>query len=275
MLSYQHAYHAGHAADIFKHAVLASLLGHLTRKPAPLSYFETHAGRGLYPLASPEMQKTMPHSSGLLPMLSAPTVPPELSRFTTILSHFYNLQTPSYPGSPAVAQACLREADTLHLAEAHPAELGYLKSWAKAYKNIHVHAGDGHVVIPALLAPSKRALVLIDPSYELKNEYQTVIKTVQTLLARWKDTVVVVWYPVLPAGRQLELIHGLAALNVQATYHSELIWNGPEAMAGSGQIILNTPYGSEAALAALTRAINTSLFRGTAELTSAWINPPR
>src|SRR5690606_24902444 len=58
MLSYQHIYHAGNLADVHKHAMLASLLAYLGRKDKPLTYLETHAGRGLYRLDAPEAVKT-------------------------------------------------------------------------------------------------------------------------------------------------------------------------------------------------------------------------
>ena len=66
MLSYQHAYHAGNRADIQKHGLLASVLEILVRKERPLSYIETHAGRGVYDLTAAEAEKTGEAAQGWL-----------------------------------------------------------------------------------------------------------------------------------------------------------------------------------------------------------------
>ena len=65
MLSYQHAYHAGNLADVHKHALLAWILSYLTAKDKPLSYIETHSGRGLYDLGSAEAVKTGEAGQGI------------------------------------------------------------------------------------------------------------------------------------------------------------------------------------------------------------------
>ena len=124
MLSYQHAYHAGNAADVHKHTVLAAVLAQLTQKPAPLHYAETHAGRGLYPVNGGEMQKLREYATGLakLPWVAPPTAlsSPYLAavqRFNTVAEGLTTV-----PGSPAVAVNALRPQDVLHLCEAHPRE---------------------------------------------------------------------------------------------------------------------------------------------------------
>ena len=65
MLSYQHSYHAGNLADIHKHAALAWVLSYLLKKPKPLSYIESHSGRGLYDLTSRESVKTGEAEAGI------------------------------------------------------------------------------------------------------------------------------------------------------------------------------------------------------------------
>ena len=120
MLSYQHAYHAGNIADLQKHAGLAWALDYLTRKDKPLTYLETHAGRGLYDLAGPEARKTGEAAAGIGALSG---VLPEGHPLGRVLTTIRDRHGPSaYPGSPAIAEALLRPDDRLHLAELHPAE---------------------------------------------------------------------------------------------------------------------------------------------------------
>ncbi len=65
MLSYQHHFHAGNLADVHKHATLAWVLDYLTQKDKPLTYIETHAGRGLYDLGADEALKTGEAQAGI------------------------------------------------------------------------------------------------------------------------------------------------------------------------------------------------------------------
>ncbi len=244
MLSYQHAYHAGHAADIAKHAILAMVLEHFLKKPTPLTYFDTHAGRGMYVLDTPEAQKTMPHATGLIPLLEAEaTFPAGMERYLTMLRTL-NLQgAVAYPGSPAVARGLLRDADPLVLAELHPGERTHLKNWASDHANIHILPEDGHAAISARVRSGQRAVVLIDPSYEQKEEYAKVVETCAKILNRWQQACIIVWYPMLAAGRHEPMVRGLKGLNRNGTYKAELTWDTPSGMYGSGQVVINLPYG--------------------------------
>src|SRR5690606_36590335 len=116
MLSYQHAYHAGNTADVHKHLHLALLLGTLTAKPRPLTYMETHAGRGLYDLASVEARKTAEADASITASLGAGRVPagPYLDVLRAVRARHGQA---AYPGSPVIAAAMVRAADRLHLME--------------------------------------------------------------------------------------------------------------------------------------------------------------
>ena len=120
MLSYQHIYHAGNLADVQKHALLAWMLDYLTQKDKPLSYIETHAGRGLYDLTSPEAVKTGEATAGIARIEARfPPDHPYRRRLTEIRARY---GTNAYPGSPMIAALTLRDGDTMHLAELHPQE---------------------------------------------------------------------------------------------------------------------------------------------------------
>ncbi|MEM1343597.1 MAG: 23S rRNA (adenine(2030)-N(6))-methyltransferase RlmJ [Pseudomonadota bacterium] len=249
MLSYQHAYHAGGPADLHKHAVLAELLALLTRKPRPITVIESHAGRGLYDLSAPEAAKTGEAAAGVL------RHPPRPSPFAEALAATRVRHGESaYPGSPLVARHLLRAQDRLILCEAHPAEHAALKRALRG--RAEIHRRDGHEGLRALTPPKpRRGLVLIDPSYERKDEYAATAETALATLARWPEAVVAVWYPVLAALRHEGLIACLARARLPGFHDARVHF--PTAapghgMTGSGMACLNLPHGGEAAL---TRAL--------------------
>ncbi len=276
MLSYQHAYHAGHAADVVKHASLALLLAQLVQKPAPLTYLESHAGRGLYPLDGAEMQKTREYETGLnriQPHLAgAPSV---AQPYRDVLQRF----APDYPGSPMVAQALLRSGDVLHLCERHPGEVKHLRQSVKGDARIKVHAEDGHTALLPLLPPnSGRTVVLIDPSYEQKFEYGLAARTVATLLKHAPKAVILVWYPLLPTARHEELVEKVSDLAHPATWRAELTWReAGQGMHGTGMLALNLPWQMDEPLDALLDWLAPILEedRHHANLRSGYMHMPR
>ena len=180
MLSYQHAFHAGNPADLHKHFVLAGLLAQLTRKPRPISYMEPHAGRGLYDLSAPEAQKTGEAALGIA-RVTLPDGPYAQALAATRAQHGEN----TYPGSPLIAQTLLRDADQLHLMELHPAEHAALRRNLMG-ANTHIHHRSGPEGVLALSPPKpRRGLVLVDPSYEVKTEYESTAAFARALVAKW------------------------------------------------------------------------------------------
>jgi 23S rRNA (adenine2030-N6)-methyltransferase len=245
MLSYQHAYHAGGPADLHKHIVLAELLARMTRKRRPLTYAETHAGRGLYDLASPEARKTGEAAEGIARIAPDPATP-----FGAALARVRARHAASaYPGSPLLARELLRPGDRLILMELHPAEHAALRR-AIAGEDVSIHRRDGYEGLLALAPPApRRGLVMVDPSYEVKTEYAEAGAFVRRLLARWPEAAVLVWYPLLPAGRQAELLAALAPLPVLRHEVGFALKRGT-GMTGSGMLLVNAPHGAEAAFTA-------------------------
>jgi 23S rRNA (adenine2030-N6)-methyltransferase len=245
MLSYQHAFHAGGPADLHKHIVLAELLARLTVKPRGISYVETHAGRGRYDLAMPEAVKTGEAAQGIGRVHPDPATP-----FGRALAAARAVGGPTaYPGSPAVARALLRPQDRLVLMELHPAEHTALRA-ALAGEGVAIHRRDGFEGTLALAPPTpRRGLVLVDPSYEVKTDYAAAATFVRRMLAKWPEAAVIVWYPLLPAGRHRDLTAGLHPLPVRL---DEVAFNPapPRGMTGSGLALVNGPHGAEAAFAA-------------------------
>lgn len=243
MLSYQHIYHAGNRADLHKHAILAELLQQLTQNSAPITYIETHAGRGLYDLTSPEARKTGEAQEGVLTMLQAPTLPaahPYLQALRA--THAAKGQT-IYPGSPAIAHHLLRPTDQLHLFELHPQEVFHLRRNLKG-PNLRVHQADGYDGTLALDIPaSHQKIVLIDPSFEIKSEYQLVVNFMIELHRYQPDACLMLWYPMLKANLHQPMIEDLLARAWHVTHHPHQ-WADPQAVRGlygSGMVLVNAP----------------------------------
>lgn len=241
MFSYQHSYHAAGPADVVKHALLALLLERMVAKPKPLTYYETHAGRGVYNLASAEALKTGEFHHGI-----ARIWPHRAAAPSALHAYLSTMSEPlsAYPGSPDIALRLLREADSLHLCEAHPQEAEALREAMAGDRRVTLHQADGPATVPGLLTPAGRALVMVDPSYERQQEYAATATTVAAVLKAAPKAVVMIWYPLLPEGRHVTLLKGLEALGVPATLQAELAWRqgAGRGAYGTGQIILNLPY---------------------------------
>ncbi len=286
MLSYQHAFHAGNQADVLKHSVWAQVLSALLTKPKPLIVMETHAGRGVYPVAAAETARHTEYQHGL-------AMVPWMQAANPYLHVVKNMNEDgvlrTIPGSPAVAQALLREtpdvADHLHLCEAHPTEFDYLENWRRGltthWKNVHIHHANGHSHGPALVKAGQRVAVMIDPSYEVKTEYEQTVATVAEIVKRNPHAVVVVWFPVLAQGGgkglHQTLIDGLKALDCQASHLTQWQWAPREGggMYGSGQVVLNLPYGTEKVLEKTVTDLASALKIPRRTTTCTWLVPRR
>lgn len=249
MLSYQHLYHAGNLADVHKHGTLAWVLDYLTQKPKPLSYIETHAGRGVYDLDAPEAARTGEAAAGiaLAEHLFPPDHPYRQRLEETRAAHGAR----AYPGSPLIAALGLRETDTLHLAELHPGEVAHLRAVATDW-GAHVHQRDGFDLALALTPPMpRRGLMLIDPSYEVKADYDAIPRHMAAIAAKWNVGILILWYPILAGGADRAMVAALQSAFPDGLRH-ELRFppaRDGHRMQGSGLFIVNPPYGLEAELA--------------------------
>lgn len=248
MLSYQHSYHAGCLADVHKHAALCVLLDILLQKDKPLTYFETHAGRGLYDLTSADSLKTGEAKLGIQALLKDQTVPGDhcythlLRQVRDRYGEYY------YPGSPMIAQMKLRNSDHIHLMEMHPQEVRHLRD-NMAGSSAHVHHRDGYEGVLALCPPTPgRGMVLIDPSYEVKSEYETVVRFIEKLHRKWPVGIIALWYPILEAGAHLEVRQKLEDAGYPKMIVQDIMFpvlSDRPGMDGSGMIVINAPYGFE------------------------------
>lgn len=261
MLSYQHIYHAGNMADLHKHALLAAMLAYLTAKDKPLSYIETHAGRGLYDLTAPEALKTGEAAEGVLRLQGRLAPDHPYVRVLADIRAKYGEN--AYPGSPLIAAELLRPGDRMTLAELHPREFAALRS-AMAPYGATVRQEDGLALALAITPPDpRRGLMLIDPSYEVKADYTALPPLLRKVHAKWNVGVLALWYPVLASGAERPMVAALDALGLPKTLRHELRFppaRDGHCMVGSGMFVVNAPFGLEAGAAELD-----GLFAGLAD----------
>ncbi|WP_122073244.1 23S rRNA (adenine(2030)-N(6))-methyltransferase RlmJ [Pseudophaeobacter sp. EL27] len=256
MLSYQHIYHAGNLADVQKHALLAVILSYLTRKDKPVSYIETHAGRGLYQLDAPEAVKTGEAAAGIDRVLGDGLLPADHPLRQALAACQATHGDTAYPGSPLIAANLLRSQDTLHFAELHPGEHEALRQ-ALPRGRAKVHLQDGFELAQSLAPPTpRRGVLLIDPSYEIKSDYGRIPGIIANLHRKWNVGVIALWYPILKDGSHAPMLRALENQALPGALRHEVRF--PPAreghrMIGSGMFLVNTPFGTEAECARLDK----------------------
>lgn len=241
MLSYQHAYHAGNHADVLKHWTLMACIAYMQKKDAAFDFIDTHAGDGLYPLTSANAQKSREFESGILRLQKSPQA--QWRQYLSLCQHY--LQKKSYPGSPEIFAALARPQDRGWLFELHPQAHANLHRQFRNRRNCHVKSEDGFVGALALLPPiSKRALVLIDPSYEIKSDYQRVVEVLEKLHKKMASASLLLWYPVVERERVKRLEYDLKNSSLRDVILLELNVAKDEdpGMSGSGMIVVNPPW---------------------------------
>lgn len=245
MLSYQHAYHAGCYADVFKHFLLSRLITYMTQKDKPLLYLDTHSGRGCYDLHDKYFQKTGEAERGIQKFWSRTSSLPEM--FHAFLSCF-NQDEPKvrhYPGSPQIAIDLLRPSDRIYLCERHPTEFSHLKAVPAKGKKVFSDQADGMEKLLALIPPpEKRGLFFIDPSFEIKSEYSSIPKLIQKAYQKFPQGVYVLWYPIISRFYHEKIILGMRKVptdkQLRIEFNHDKIQN--DGMNGSGLWIINPPY---------------------------------
>jgi 23S rRNA (adenine2030-N6)-methyltransferase len=244
MLSYQHAYHAGNLADLHKHTLLATALDYLTRKDKPLTYIETHAGRGLYRLTSAEARKTGEAARGIEAHGDWFPETHPLARALAATGTEYGPD--AYPGSPLIAAHLLRDTDALHLAELHPQEHAALTEILAHRATIH--KTDGLDLALAITPPTpRRGLLLADPSWEVKTDYDHIPDVFAQLARKWNVGVLILWYPLLKDGPHARMVRSLERQHPNHLTHEVAFPPVREGhrMEGSGLFLVNPPYGIE------------------------------
>ena len=246
MLSYLHGYHAGNHADVLKHTVLTALLARLVAKDKPLRYVDTHAGAGGYDLRARAAQRNREHEGGVGKLWDATDAPGAVSRWLALVQRFNgDGALKRYPGSPWLARELLRPIDDLYLFELHPAEHRALKEACDEDRRAKVLREDGLAACIGLVPPpSKRALVFVDPSYELRDEHRDAVDALKKLHARFATGVFAIWYPVIERRWVERYERALrAAVGAVSTYELNIARERREGgLVGSGMFVVNAPW---------------------------------
>lgn len=247
MLSYRHAYHAGNFADVLKHMILCRILAYLVQKDKPLCFIDSHAGAGEYALTGKQALKTREFDTGIGRLWELKGLPPAVADYVGMVkAHNTGSQLLSYPGSPWFARQRLRAHDRLVLCELHSTELHLLRGFTRGDRRIKVIRGDGYQECIGLVPPhERRGLILIDPSYELKNDYSETVETLKRAWRRFETGVFALWYPVIERHRIDRMERELRRSGIRRIQLYELgvttdtIEHG---MTASGMIIVNPPW---------------------------------
>lgn len=302
MFSYRHGFHAGNHADVLKHLCLVATVQHLMRKPTPLLMVDTHAGAGLYRLDGdyaltsgeaqegvlrlnpPDHAQDQAHAAARRSPSAANNEADLVSDYLSLVASFNRgTERRIYPGSPLLMFRLMDEPgraevrDRLKLFEMHPSDIQALQGHVAqldAGRRVSVHREDGFAGLKALLPPppgaggSRRALVLIDPSYEIKSDYAKVAASVQDALRRFATGVYLVWYPIIPRPEAHDLPRRLRTLATQGArpwLHATLATgSGPErtGLSASGMFIINPPHTLAATLRAVLPGVRQALAQG-------------
>jgi 23S rRNA (adenine2030-N6)-methyltransferase len=267
MFSYRHAFHAGNHADVLKHFVQIQLHDYMNQKDTAYTYIDTHSGAGVYVLDSGYASKRAEYETGIGPLWERTDLPKPLAAYVNLV----RAMNPSgkmrhYPGSPWVADQLMRDQDRLRLFELHPADSKIL---ADNFRKLEAHKAeqgerargrrvmierhDGFQSMKALLPPqSRRALVLIDPPYEDKQDYRKVKDALEEALGRFPSGMFAVWYPVLQRMESRQFADKLKRLPAKDWVNVTLTVStpGPDGFGlhSSGMFILNPPYTLEPTL---------------------------
>jgi 23S rRNA (adenine2030-N6)-methyltransferase len=247
MLSYRHAFHAGNFADVFKHVLLIQFIHALQRKDQPFCVLDTHAGAGRYDLRSPPAQKHREFLGGIGRLWNQPGLSPELADYVAqVRAVNRGGQLRYYPGSPRLTRALLRPDDRLMLTELHSTDHAALKAEFAGDRQVAVHHADGYAALKALLPPpERRGLVLLDPAYELKDEFDRLCEAIQIIHRRWANGVIAAWYPILDRTPSLRFQRTLQSLAIPSILCMELglyPYDGPPGLHGCGMIAVNPPW---------------------------------
>ncbi|NBQ91733.1 MAG: 23S rRNA (adenine(2030)-N(6))-methyltransferase RlmJ [Betaproteobacteria bacterium] len=259
MFAYRHAFHAGNHGDVLKHLVLSEVLRHMGEKDKPYTVLDTHAGAGGYSLQGRYAEQTGEFQSGVAALWSALSsdpagLPGAVQRYLQLVRDFNGgagAALRQYPGSPAIAQALMRPSDPLRLYEMHPTDERILRAFLGGRPHTQVHLADGFASLARELPPpSRRGVVLIDPSYELKADYGKVVAAVRDIMTRFAQAVVIVWYPLVQLVEAVQLpkrLRTAAAAAPKGWLDAHISVQAADkhgfGMMGSGVFLINPPHG--------------------------------
>jgi 23S rRNA (adenine2030-N6)-methyltransferase len=246
-MNYRHEFHAGNFADVLKHVFLTRALLHLRRKDKPFRYIDTHAGAGLYDLEGPEAMRSGEAREGVLRLLEGADLGPAAEWLAPYLDLVRAAGAPKfYPGSPLIAKSLLRKQDKALLCEMLPQAAKDLRAnlaWDARIKLLEI---DGYQGLGAFLPPpERRGLVLIDPPYERRDEYERIFAVLRDALKKWPSGIFMIWLPVKESA-VVEAFSSAVATLAPKFLCVDLCVEKPapgRSLAQTGLVVVNPPFG--------------------------------
>ncbi|VEI59022.1 putative DNA methylase, N-6 adenine-specific [Pasteurella multocida] len=280
MLSYRHSFHAGNHADVLKHIVLMLIIESLQQKEKGFYYLDTHAGVGRYRLFSEESEKTAEFEEGIGRLWQCDDLPEEVARYIELIKKFNygGKELRYYAGSPLIAATMLRPQDRALLTELHPSDFPLLRNNFKEFENITTKRDNGFIQVKATLPPKeRRGLVLIDPPYELKEDYDLVVNTIEEGYKRFATGVYAIWYPVVLRQQVKRMVRNLENTGIRKILQIELAVRPDteqRGMTASGMIVINPPWTLEQQMKKILPYLTKNLIpEGTGSWSVNWITP--
>lgn len=280
MLSYRHSFHAGNHADVLKHIVLMLILENLKQKEKGFYYLDTHAGVGRYRLFGDEAEKTAEFVEGIGRLWDKTDLPSYVQRYVELIKklNYGGKELRYYAGSPLIATQLLRAQDRALLTELHPSDYPLLRNNFKQFENVTAKRDNGFQQLKATLPPKeRRGLVLIDPPYELKEDYDLVVEAVEEGYKRFSTGIYAIWYPVVLRQQTKRIIKGLEATGIRKILQIELAIrpdSDQRGMTASGMIVINPPWTLEGQMKQILPYLTQALVpEGTGSWKVNWITP--
>lgn len=279
MLSYRHSFHAGNHADVLKHTVQSLIIESLKEKDKPFLYLDTHAGAGRYQLSGEHAERTGEYLEGIARIWAQESVPEELKTYLEAVSALNPRgDLRFYLGSPLIAAHLLRDHDKLNISELHPSDFPLLRNEFSRDNRARVVREDGYQQLKSQLPPlSRRGFVLIDPPYELKSDYQAVVKGIQEGHRRFATGTYAVWYPVVLRQQIKRMVKDFQATGIRKILQIELAVrpdSDQRGMTASGMIVINPPWKLESQMKSVLPWLHKVLVpEGTGHTLVEWITP--
>ncbi len=267
MLSYRHAFHAGNFADVLKHSVLTLVLEYMTRKEKGFYYIDSHSGAGMYQLEDEYAQKTGEYKDGIAKLIDNEDLPEALQPYIDLVKDINQAEQSDelalYPGSPGIARQFTRRQDSAHLFELHPADIEHLQAYSQRWNKSHVKQSDGYQGVLGLVPPpSRRGVVLIDPPYELKEDYLKAVRTIVNAYKKFATGTYILWYPVVKRELVEQMQDAFTKSDVRNLLQVEFCQKADTqeyGMTGTGLFIVNPPWQLNSQLAEILPYLKTKL----------------
>lgn len=280
MLSYRHSFHAGNHADVLKHLVLMLIIENLQQKEKGFYYLDTHAGVGRYRLFSEEAEKTAEFEQGIARLWQRDDLPEEVARYIKLIKqvNYGGKALRYYAGSPLIAAKMLRPQDRALLTELHPSDYPLLRNNFKEFDNVTTKRYNGFQQLKATLPPKeRRGLVLIDPPYELKEDYDLVVNAIEEGYKRFATGIYAIWYPVVLRQQTKRILKGLEKTGIRKILQIELAVrpdSDQRGMTASGMIVINPPWTLTQQMQNILPYLTDVLVpEGTGSWTVKWVTP--